>query len=233
MTVAIIADGEFPETEYPQYLIKNADAVVCCDGSLIKYLQFSHGKAPDAIVGDMDTLSEEMKAQYSGMIVKYDEQDFDDLAKAVRYAVETYGGGIAEDSMRTHGRQVDDRQEYIPYLNTIHIFGASGGAEDFTIGNYGLLMHFCEEYPDISFDAVSDFTTAFPLTGDTEFDCGCGRTVSIFSPDPTLRIRSTGLEWPLDNVCFDNWWKGIRNKANDDRVTLKFNHPSKALVILD
>lgn len=210
MTVAIIADGEFPKTEYPQYLIKNADAVVCCDGALVKYLQFSHGKAPYAVVGDMDTLPEELKAEYKDRIVKYDEQDFDDLAKAVRYAVEK-----------------------VPYLNAIHIFGASGGAEDFTIGNYGLLMHFCEEYPEISFDAVSDFTTAFPVTNDIEFDCGCGRTVSIFSPDTTLRIHSTGLEWPLDNVCFDNWWKGIRNKANDDRVTLKFNHPSKALAILD
>lgn len=211
MTIAIIADGEFPGTEYPQYLIKNADAVVCCDGALVKYLHFSHGEAPDAIVGDMDTLSEELKTEYRDRIVKYDEQDFDDLAKAVRYAVDRYGAEV----------------------DTIHIFGASGGAEDFTLGNYGLLMHFCAEHPEVSFDAVSDFTTAFPVSEDIEFDCGIGRTVSIFTPDPTLKIESTGLEWPLDGVCFDNWWKGIRNRANADRVTLKFNHCSKVLVILN
>ena len=82
--IAIIADGEFPQSEYPRYLISSADAVVCCDGALVKYLNFSDGKHPAAVVGDMDTLSEDLKAEFADIIVKYDEQDYDDLAKAMR-----------------------------------------------------------------------------------------------------------------------------------------------------
>lgn len=208
--IAIVADGEFPRNEYPRWILSSADRVVCCDGAVVKYLDFSGGKAPDAIVGDMDTLSEDLKNRYKDIIVKYDEQDYDDLAKAVRYAVGAY-----------------------PEVQRVHIIASGGGAEDFTIGNYGLLMEFAEMYPGVRFEAVSDRTTAFPLTGSDSFDCGAGRTVSVFSPDPTLRISSEGLEWPLDEVCFDNWWKGIRNRATADRVTLRFNHPAKVLIILN
>lgn len=208
--IVILADGDFPEKEYPLWLLRTAEAVVCCDGALVKYLEFSGGKAPEAVVGDMDTLSDEFKDGFADIIVKYDEQDYDDLAKAVRY------------SLAAH-----------PELERIHILGAGGGQEDFTIGNYGLLMEFGRLHPEVAFDMISDHTTAFPLHEGDTFDCGAGRTVSVFSPDPTLRIVSKGLEWPLDDVCFDNWWKGIRNRATEDRVELKFSHPGMVLIILN
>ncbi len=207
--IAILADGEFPKTEYPLRLLTGADAVICCDGAAEKYLAFSGGKAPDAIVGDMDTLSDELKDRFAGIITKYDEQDYDDLAKALRYAIEKY-----------------------PSAKRYHILGACGGAEDFTIGNFGLLMEFGRRHPELSFEMVTDRTTAFPLCGSGSFLCGEGRTVSVFSPDPQLRIESEGLVWPLDGVCFDNWWKGIRNRASKDEVTLRFSRPSMVLVIL-
>ena len=54
--IAIIANGEFPGTDFPRYLIGTADAVVCCDGAIDNYLEFSDGRLPDAIVGDMDSI---------------------------------------------------------------------------------------------------------------------------------------------------------------------------------
>ena len=208
--IVILADGDFPETEYPRWLLGAAEAVVCCDGALMNYLEFSGGSAPAAVVGDMDTLSEDMAGRFAEIVVKYDEQDYDDLAKAVRY------------SLTAH-----------PEVERIHILGATGGQEDFTIGNYGLLMEFGASHPDVAFDMISDHTMAFSLHDSDTFDCGAGRTISVFSPDPTLRIASRGLEWPLDNVCFDNWWKGIRNRATEDRVALKFNHSAPVLIILN
>lgn len=208
--IAVVADGDFPLTEYPRWIVGAADAVVCCDGAIVKYLEYSGGQAPDAVVGDMDTLSEDLKTRFGDIVTRYEEQDYDDLAKAVRYCLATY-----------------------PEVERIHILGATGGQEDFTLGNYGLLMEFGRSHPDISFEMVSDHTTAFPLCDSAVFDCGQGRTLSIFSPDPELRISSQGLEWPLDGVCFDNWWKGIRNRSTADRVALKFSRPGLALVILD
>ncbi len=208
--IVILADGDFPTADYPLWLLREAEAVVCCDGALVKYLEFSGGKAPAAVVGDMDTLSEEIRNRYAEIVVKYDEQDYDDLVKAVRYSLSAY-----------------------PEVERIHILGATGGEEDLTVGNYGNLMEFGRSHPDIAFDLISDRTTAFPLHDSGTFDCGEGRTVSVFSPDPTLRIASKGLAWPLDEVCFDNWWKGIRNRATEDRVALKFSHPAPVLIILN
>jgi hypothetical protein len=82
-------------------------------------------------------------------------------------------------------------------------------------------------------EAVTDEGTIFAINDTTEFDCGTGRSVSIFSPDSTLKIKSSGLEYQTEGVVFDNWWKATLNKASQDNVRLEFNHPSMALIILN
>ena len=66
-----------------------------------------------------------------------------------------------------------------------------------------------------------------------QFDCGIGRQISIFSPDNSLRIKSSGLAWKTDEVVFDNWWKATLNRATQDRVRLEFSHRSIALVMMN
>ena len=113
--------------------------------------------------------------------------------------------------------------------------GATGGREDHTLGNLSLLMEYTRMFDlkDICIEAVSDEGTIFPINDTIEFDCGQGREISIFSPDSSLRIRSTGLKYKTDEVVFDNWWKATLNQASDDMVRLEFNHPSMALVIMN
>ena len=60
-TVVIICDGQFPKSEYPRYLIRTADFIICCDGALRKFLKnsrtiFGEERLPDLVIGDMDTL---------------------------------------------------------------------------------------------------------------------------------------------------------------------------------
>ena len=86
---------------------------------------------------------------------------------------------------------------------------------------------------EISVEMISDHGTMFAVTDTFEMDCGEGRKVSIFSPDNSLRIRSEGLEWPTDDVVFDNWWKATLNRASQDNVRLEFSHRSIALIMLD
>jgi hypothetical protein len=86
---------------------------------------------------------------------------------------------------------------------------------------------------DILIETITDDGTAFPINDSTEFDCGEGREISIFSPDNTLRIKSEGLAYRTDDVIFDNWWKATLNKSTQDRVRLEFNHPSIALVMMN
>ena len=112
---------------------------------------------------------------------------------------------------------------------------STGGRADHTIGNLSLLMEYTRMFnlSGTMIEAVTDNGTAFAVNDTTEFDCGIGRSVSIFSPDNSLRIRSAGLEYPTDEVIFDNWWKATLNKAVQDNVRLEFSHRSLALIILD
>ena len=54
--VVIICDGKFPRTEYPRYLIRTADFIICCDGALKKFIRNSKGifgeeRLPDMVIG--------------------------------------------------------------------------------------------------------------------------------------------------------------------------------------
>lgn len=218
-TVVIICDGQFPRTEYPRYLIRTADFSICCDGALTKYIRnsksiFGSERTPDLVIGDMDTLSASMQKKYSSIIVKESEQEHNDQTKAVRWAL----GNISD-------------------ISHIYILGATGKRVDHTIGNTSLLMEYTRmfdlETMGVTIEMVSDTGTAFAINNTIEIDCGIGRQVSLFSPDNSLKIKSQGLEYPTDDVVFDNWWKATLNKASQDRVRLEFSHRSIALVMLD
>ena len=216
-SIVILCDGEFPRKAYPLYLLDQADAVVCCDGAVLKYLRytrrrFGEERLPEAVVGDMDTLPKTWQERLSKLIVHESEQDDNDQTKAMRYVL---------------GRHPD--------VTEIHILGATGRREDHTLGNLGLLMEYTRMFDlrKVRLEAVSDYSTAFPLTDSCELHVGKGRRVSLFSPDNTLTIRSEGLQWPTDGVVFDNWWPATLNRAVDDVVKLTFSHTTRALVLLD
>ncbi len=215
--VVIICDGKFPKTEYPRYLIRSADFIICCDGALRKFLRnstaiFGEARLPDLVIGDMDTLPAAMQKRYSDIIIKETEQEHNDQTKAVRWALNNIKG-----------------------IDSIHILGATGGRTDHTIGNTSLLMEYTRMFDlgDISIEMVSDEGTVFPINDTTEFECGPGRSVSIFTPDNSLKIRSEGLMYPTDEVIFDNWWKATLNKSIADTVKLELSHRSIALIMLD
>jgi len=215
--VVIICDGAFPKTEYPRYLISSADFIICCDGALRKFIRnstaiFGEERLPDLVIGDMDTLPMTMQKKYADIIIKENEQEHNDQTKAVRWAVNNLEG-----------------------IEAIHILGATGGRTDHTIGNVSLLMEYTRMFDlgEIVIEMVSDNGTIFPINDTTEFECGPGRSVSIFTPDNTLKIKSKGLEYPTDDVVFDNWWKATLNKSTDDNVRLELSHRSIALIMLD
>ena len=215
--VVIICDGAFPKTEYPRYLIRTADFIICCDGALVKFIRnskaiFGQERRPDLVIGDMDTLSASMQKKHHDIIIKENEQDHNDQTKAVRWALNNLEG-----------------------IESIRILGATGGRADHTIGNASLLMEYSRMFDlkGIEIESVSDNGTIFPINDSIEFDCGSGRSISIFTPDTTLKIRSEGLMYPTDDVVFDNWWKATLNRTVADTVKLTLNHKSIALVMID
>lgn len=217
--IVIICDGSFPRTEYPRYLIRTADFIICCDGALKKFIRnskaiFGTERLPDRVVGDMDSLPESLRKKHADIIVKIDEQEHNDQTKAFRWAMENIEG-----------------------IESITILGATGQREDHTIGNISLLMEYARMYDlegsGIQVQMITDHATIVAITDTVEMDCGEGRQISILTPDNTLRIKSEGLRWKTDDVVFDNWWKATLNVAVQDNIRLEFSHRSIALIMMN
>ena len=214
MTAVILANGEFPRREYPLWLLKNADVVVCCDSALNVRRLRRLGVEPAAVVGDLDSISDAERKSLGDKAVKVEEQDYNDLNKAFLW-------------LR------DNR----PEATEIHILGATGKSEAHALGNLSYLLFWEKQYAldasGIKVEMVSDYNTAFAVCDSCELHIGEGRKVSFFAQDPSLRISTTGLRWPLDGLSFDYWFRGSLNMAENDVVKLVFNHPGDVLVILD
>jgi thiamine pyrophosphokinase len=211
-SIVILCDGAFPSEPYPLFLLDNAEGVVCCDGALVKFLEHTPERKPLAVVGDLDSIPEELKERYSELLYPEAEQDDNDMTKAMRWVL-------------THHPEVEE----------ITILGATGLREDHTVGNLGLLMEYTRLFDlgDRRVTMVSDYGTAFVVTDSGDLHLGEGRRISLFSADNSLKITSEGLEWPLDEVVFDAWWKATLNRTSAPIVSLHFNHPAAVLVIVD
>lgn len=212
-SIIILCDGAFPTEAYPLHLLDNAEGVVCCDGALEKYLaHFTDGRLPLAVIGDLDSLPAVCQEPFASLMVRVSEQEHNDQTKALQWVLQEH-----------------------PEVTEIIFLGATGLREDHTIGNLGLLMDYSRQFDlgERRLCMVSDFGTAFPVTDSCDLHLGEGRRFSLFSADNTLRITSEGLEWPTDDVVFDAWWKATLNRTVSPVVSLHFNHPSRALVIVD
>ena len=212
MRIAILAAGEYPRKEYPKYLLDSADVLVCCDSALETAL--NHNLKVAAVVGDMDSIKRSVLERFQGIKVHETEQDYNDLTKSMCFVMSNYAD-----------------------IECISILGATGKHEAHTIGNLSLLISYENWWKfwekGVIVQIVSDYCTAFAVGESCRLQVGEGRKISFFSCDPTLRIHTSGLQWPLDEVEFDLWWKATLNRATEDEVILKMNHPSEVLVILE
>jgi thiamine pyrophosphokinase len=188
----ILADGIFPEHETPFEILTGADFIVCCDGAVEKLV--AHGLEPSMIVGDLDSLSPEMKNRYESILFFDPDQETNDLTKAVNWCI-------------SHERK------------DIIILGATGLREDHTLGNISLLA----EYSKIAaVKMVTDYGIFEVHREKATIESWPGQQISIFSMNSSTVVTSYGLEYPLNGLLLDNWWKGSLNQAMGENFTLEF-----------
>jgi len=203
-TIVILADGEYPVHPEPLGLIKEANEIICCDGSAGRLV--SEGVIPDAIVGDMDSLSDELKERFSSIIHKDDCQETNDLTKAFRYAA-------------------------LAGADKIIILGATGLREDHTLGNISLLSMY-QMTSEIPVEMWTDHGVFYAINKNSSFNSYPGCQISVFALDCGVRIESNGLKFPLHNVIFDSWWKGTLNECTSDTFSLKFINPGRVIIFV-
>jgi thiamine pyrophosphokinase len=188
----IVADGSFPVHPVPLEILDRAEVIVCCDGSAENLVRY--GLKPDAIIGDMDSLSDDLKDMFADRIYVDSNQETNDLTKAVLWCCES---GYTD----------------------LHIIGAGGKREDHTIGNISLLAEYAKI---VKVRMVTDTGTFMPFQSSCKVESFKGQQVSIFSISSATEITSKGLLYPLTNRKLNNWWEGTLNEATGEFIELEF-----------
>ena len=190
--IVILANGLFPTARQGLDLLKAAELLICCDGAADKLIGF--GLSPHVIIGDMDSVSDEVREQYASIMIHSDEQESNDLTKAVHYCIEKG-------------------------YPSVFILGATGLREDHTLGNISLMV---EYFPRIDVWIISDYGMFSMVRSGEHVHSYAGEKISIFSIDNTTRITSNGLKYPLNDLLLSNWYRATLNEATADSFTLQF-----------
>ena len=192
LQVVILANGIFPFHSVPLTYLRNAEHIICCDGSVNKL--HAAGMEPEAVVGDLDSIESVLLAKYSDRLYRSDDQETNDLTKAVAWSVKN---------------KYDD----------IIILGATGKREDHTIGNISLLAEYAKQ---VNVIMVTDFGTFLPILESSIISSFAGQQLSLFSVNPDTEISSKGLKYELTRLRLKNWWRGTLNESTGDSFEIRF-----------
>ena len=188
----ILANGLFPSEQPCLSILKDAEKIICCDGAADKLID--SGLTPQVIIGDLDSLSEEAKAKHRSILIRDEDQESNDLTKAIRYCME---------------------QAYA----SVSILGATGLREDHTLGNISLML---EYFPGIELRILSDFGSFFLVKSGEAVTCRVGEKISIFSVDNRICVSARGLKYSLEELQLSNWYRASLNEATSDRFVLHY-----------
>jgi thiamine pyrophosphokinase len=191
--VVILANGKFPEADIPRAYLGNADKIICCDGAVENLV--ARDFEPDAIVGDMDSISDMLKERYANILYPDSDESSNDLSKAVKYCISAA-------------------------YTDITILGSSGYREDHTLGNISLLAEYSEY---LAVRMVTDTGIFVAVNSGERISSFPGQQVSIFSFLNRARVDSKNLKYPLEKLLLDKIWTGTLNECTSDFFSLSFD----------
>ncbi len=184
----VLADGDAPRNPIACNLLKSAESLVCCDRAAAT--AFRLGLTPTAVVGDGDSIPENLREHYAELWHHIAEQDSNDLTKATRWTM----------SLPTFDKQTD---------NTVCYLGATGKREDHTISNISLMAYYLDEYA-LNPVMVTDYGWFVAIHGDATLEVLPRQQVSIFNFS-CKHLDATGLKWKP--WAFERLWCGSLNEA--------------------
>ena len=186
--VIILADGNYPSHPLPLAQLHSGLPVICCDGAANRFV--AEGGIPTAIIGDGDSLSEEVREKCAHLIHQVAEQETNDLTKSVAY-------------VKSKGAR------------EICILGATGLRECHTLGNISLLMQYHRQ--GLTVRMLTDHCEILPCSGTAQFRTFVGQQISIININ-ARNFSSEGLLYPIYD--FQEWWQGTLNEASADTITI-------------
>ncbi|MDR3201153.1 MAG: thiamine diphosphokinase [Spirochaetales bacterium] len=193
MTGCIFTGGLGPLKENCAKYLDEADLSVAADSGLL--LARSFGIRPDYIVGDMDSLPDtRILGEYepSRVFTYPREKDFTDTELGIRLA-------------REKG------------CDRVIILGGGGGRMDHFLALYSL---FHRENPPALW--LTDRDEILYINSRCVLEGRAGQEISLFpvGSDP-VRMKSSGLKWPLDELLWRVGDIGISNIVADTRAVIE------------
>ncbi len=189
----VVANGAFPTNSIALEQLEKAEFIVCCDGAVNKLKGTSF--VPNAIVGDLDSLNDEMKQKYDNILHHFSDQETNDLTKAVNWC-------------KDHS------------FTEISIVGATGLRDDHMIGNVFLLPRYSNV---IKVKMYTDHGIFTSISQSQQYKSFKGQQVSIFSTNPHVQITTTNLKYPLKSQCLPMLWQGTLNECTDEFFHLEIS----------
>jgi len=199
----ILANGDFPRHPVPLSFLHESTRIICCDGATESLLRngLERGLEPDHIVGDLDSLSHDLRKLFSHCLHHDTDQNTNDLTKSVKFCAENQ-------------------------WNEITILGATGKREDHSLGNISLLADYAVS---VKVQLITDYGVFVPLLQSGSFESFAGQQVSVFSLTPDTVFTFRGLQYPLTREKITSWWQGTLNEALCSEFSIDMDH-GKALV---
>ena len=192
--IVLLANGEFPKHDIPLHELDIAGSIICCDGAVESLINY--GKRPHAIVGDFDSIPQNLKEDLENILVHAPNQSENDLRKSLKW-VEQHGG------------------------KSITILGASGKREDHLLGN---IFSILQSDTQMDMVMITDYGRFYTVHESQKFDGITGQQVSLFSVDQSIKITTTGLEYPLQNETLSTLYCGTLNAVVDDEFSINISH---------
>ncbi|MGN0867863.1 MAG: thiamine diphosphokinase [Oligosphaeraceae bacterium] len=201
MSTVLLCHGDFPRRPASLEALRQATHLVCCDGAMAELERFGE-RIPDAIVGDLDSLSLPLRQRYAPLLHQEEEQETNDLSKALRFC----------------------RRHYP--RDPVLILGATGKREDHTLGNLAILAD--QENTEL----WTDTGRFLPCRGDVAFPVQPGDQLSVIALSPETPVSLEGVRWPLAQSPLPRWWQGTLNEATSHTLRLRCPQDQPVLLYL-
>ncbi len=192
-SIVILANGCFPIHDIPLNALNNAGTIICADGSADKLL--AHGKNPDVIIGDMDSikLTEIVDATW----VQNPRQNNTDLEKAVEWCIEQN-------------------------IESATILGSQGERDDHGFATMLIQSALVDK---ITLNIITDYSTIACIANEKTFSSFPGQTVSIFSVNQTVLLTTKGLKYTLKTEPLSTPTQGVSNTATENHFSIQTISP--------
>lgn len=181
-TVALVANGALHNPDLLSIPIRQHQKIIAVDGGL--YHLDKMGLTPDLIVGDLDSISDELLKRYANVPIHRlpIDKDETDLEVALRLTAQ-------------------------PDVARMTLYCVLEKRTDHALGN----LHLLRRYPQRAF-IETGIETIFDIVGTAVVKCKPGQTVS-FIPlgGPVAGVSSKGLKWELNNASFSKDFLSISN----------------------